>query len=63
MTSPKQQPIEVSPSDLPLHCPQSQELWNLHPRVFLDVEKTGQATCPYCGQNYIFNTTVNDKDS
>ncbi|MCA0371088.1 MAG: zinc-finger domain-containing protein [Proteobacteria bacterium] len=21
-----------------------------HPRVFLDLGKTGQATCPYCGR-------------
>ncbi|CUT16954.1 MULTISPECIES: zinc-finger domain-containing protein [Candidatus Ichthyocystis] len=62
MSSPKQHPIEVLSSDLPLHCPQSQEVWNLHPRVFLDLEKTGQAICPYCGQSYILNSTTNDTD-
>ncbi|MCX7861308.1 MAG: zinc-finger domain-containing protein, partial [Chloroflexus sp.] len=28
------------------------ELWNSHPRVFLDVASTGQAQCPYCGTVY-----------
>jgi uncharacterized Zn-finger protein len=25
------------------------KLWNSHPKVYLDVAKTGQAKCPYCG--------------
>ncbi len=45
--------IEVSTDDLPLHCPMpSMLLWNAHPRVFLPVEKTGEALCPYCGTRY-----------
>jgi uncharacterized Zn-finger protein len=24
----------------------------LHPRVFLPIEKTGEVTCPYCGAKY-----------
>ena len=45
--------IEVEPKDLPLHCPTpSMQLWDTHPRVFLDVEKTGEALCPYCGTRY-----------
>ncbi len=44
---------EVSQADLPLHCPMSDmTLWNSHPRVFLDVEATGSAVCPYCGAEY-----------
>jgi uncharacterized Zn-finger protein len=27
-------------------------LWNSHPRVFLPVEKTGWAKCPYCSAEY-----------
>jgi hypothetical protein len=27
-------------------------LWNAHPRVFLPIEKTGEALCPYCGTRY-----------
>lgn len=45
--------IEVSATDLPLHCPMpSMLLWNAHPRVFLPIEKTGEALCPYCGTRY-----------
>ena len=45
--------IEVSRSDLPLSCPRpDDEVWNMHPRVYLPIEKTGEATCPYCGAHY-----------
>jgi len=45
--------IEVTADDLPLHCPlPSMRLWNTHPRVFLAVERTGEAQCPYCGTRY-----------
>lgn len=43
----------VTASDLPLSCPMpGMYLWNSHPRVFLPVEKTGWAKCPYCGAEY-----------
>jgi len=46
--------IEITAEDLPLHCPTpSQLLWNSHPRVFLPIEETGEALCPYCGTRYI----------
>ena len=45
--------IEVTAADLPLHCPMpSMLLWNAHPRVFLPIENTGAALCPYCGTQY-----------
>ena len=45
--------IKVSRNDLPLSCPRPQdEVWNMHPRVYLPIEKTGAATCPYCGARY-----------
>ena len=54
-TDNKSQHIEVTAADLPLHCPTSAMLlWNAHPRVFLDVAKTGTAKCPYCGTLYAF---------
>jgi uncharacterized Zn-finger protein len=28
------------------------KIWNSHPKVYLDVAKTGQAKCPYCGTVY-----------
>lgn len=44
---------EVTRADLPLHCPmESMSLWNSHPRVYLAVEATGSAKCPYCGADY-----------
>ena len=45
--------FEVTAKDLPLHCPTKQvALWASHPRVFLDITVTGEATCPYCGTRY-----------
>ncbi len=47
----------ISKADLPLSCPlPSQTLWNAHPKVYLPIEKTGQATCPYCGTQYRLET-------
>ena len=45
--------VDVTAGDLPLHCPlPSQKLWNTHPRVYLPVEMTKEARCPYCGTLY-----------
>ncbi len=45
---------EVTREMLPLHCPlPSTSLWNSHPRVYLPIEDTGQAKCPYCGTDFI----------
>lgn len=44
---------QVTRADLPLCCPMpGMQLWNSHPKVFLPVEKTGWAKCPYCGAEY-----------
>ena len=44
---------EVTREDLPLSCPMpSMDLWNSHPKVYLPIEKTGEAKCPYCGADY-----------
>ena len=44
---------EVTTKDLPLACPMdNQTLWNAHPKVYLPIEKTGKAKCPYCGIDY-----------
>lgn len=43
----------VTRADLPLHCPlPSMYLWNSHPKVYLAVEATGEAKCPYCSSTY-----------
>jgi len=44
---------DVTQDDLPLSCPMpGMQLWNSHPRVFLPIEKTGWAKCPYCSAEY-----------
>jgi uncharacterized Zn-finger protein len=43
----------VRQKDLPLSCPMpGMYLWNSHPKVYLPVEETGEAKCPYCGAQY-----------
>jgi len=45
---------EVTAKDLPLSCPmEGMRLWDAHPRVYLPIEATGKATCPYCEAEYI----------
>ena len=45
---------EVTRADLPVHCPlPGMSRWNSHPRVFLPLEETGEARCPYCGALYV----------
>ena len=50
----EQRRIDIGTRDLPLHCPlSSMSLWNSHPRVYLPIEQTGYARCPYCGTEYV----------
>ena len=43
-----QNQYEVTEEDLPLSCPMPQMyLWNSHPRVYLPIQQTGWAKCPY----------------
>ena len=38
-----------------IFCPSPKadmQLWNSHPRVFLDIAGSGAAKCPYCGTVY-----------
>lgn len=51
-----QEPRQVTAADLPLYCPPvGAALWELHPRVYLPIEHTGAAYCPYCGAKYVLN--------
>lgn len=44
----------VRRSDLPLSCPTPEmTLWSSHPRVYLAIESSGRAQCPYCGAEYV----------
>ena len=52
-------PIELLAKDLNaqggVFCPSPKadmKLWNSHPRVYLDVARSGTAKCPYCGTVY-----------
>lgn len=46
----EQKKTDVSSHDLPLCCPTKKEiLWSAHPRVYLSIERNGEAACPYCG--------------
>jgi uncharacterized Zn-finger protein len=31
-------------------------LWNSHPKVYLPIEATGEAKCPYCGADYFLGS-------
>ena len=45
--------VELDGADLPAFCPNpAMPVWSSHPRVFLDVARTGEARCPYCGTAY-----------
>jgi uncharacterized Zn-finger protein len=38
-----------------VYCPSPKahmSVWNSHPKVYLDVARTGQAKCAYCGTVY-----------
>jgi len=45
---------EVTRADLPLSCPMpGMSLWNSHPKVYLPIEATGKARCPYCSADFV----------
>ncbi|PIE82761.1 MAG: hypothetical protein CSA09_05455 [Candidatus Contendobacter odensis] len=45
-----QNSYEVTRADLPVSCPMpDMSVWNSHPKVYLSLEATGKAQCPYCG--------------
>ena len=55
--------IELLASDLNalggVYCPSAKahmDIYSTHPRVFLDVARTGQGKCPYCGTVYALKT-------
>jgi uncharacterized Zn-finger protein len=49
-----QRVVKVGRAELPLCCPRPvDEVWNMHPRVYLSIEKSGEAVCPYCGARYV----------
>ncbi|HEB87692.1 MAG TPA: zinc-finger domain-containing protein [Gammaproteobacteria bacterium] len=52
---------EITRADLPLHCPMdNMSRWNSHPRVFLPIEDSGEARCPYCSALYILKPKIGE---
>ena len=48
--------VQVDRADLPLSCPlPEQKLWDAHPRVYLPIEDSGVAVCPYCGTRFVLS--------
>jgi uncharacterized Zn-finger protein len=52
--------VHVTAKDLHGHgvvfCPNPKmPLWSAHPKVYLDVAKTGEVSCPYCGAHYVLD--------
>ena len=59
MSSPESLPAnterryQVARAEVPLSCPTpAMAVWNSHPRVYLPIEATREARCPYCGTLY-----------
>lgn len=55
----KQEVVELQAEDLNpeggIFCPNPKagmQLWNAHPKVYLDMAHAGAAKCPYCGTEY-----------
>lgn len=47
------QTVKVQRSDLPAYCPtESMGLWNSHPRVYIPLDESPEANCPYCGTRF-----------
>jgi uncharacterized Zn-finger protein len=49
--------VEVSAAELQgpgvVACPNPKmALWSNHPKVFIDVARSGEGKCPYCGTIY-----------
>jgi len=59
-----QQRYEVHRRDLPLSCPMpGMYLWNSHPKVYLPIEESGEAKCPYCGAQYVLGGADDSKEN
>lgn len=57
-----QKNYQVTTQDLPVCCPLPEmAVWNSHPRVYLPIEETGEASCPYCGAHYTLIDFQNKK--
>ncbi len=56
--------VEVTKDELPMHCPTpDSSLWNSHPRVYIPLEDSPEATCSYCGTVYRLVESKSDSAS
>jgi uncharacterized Zn-finger protein len=48
------EPVVIKRDELPAYCPtESMGLWNSHPRVYIPLEESDTADCPYCGTRFV----------
>ena len=45
--------IKVTSAESICCPPKEQALWNQHPRVYLELGKSDEVNCPYCGNHFI----------
>ena len=60
MNTTAQDAVHVTEKDLQgpgvVFCPNPKMAqWSTHPKVYLDVATTGEASCPYCGTKYVLD--------
>lgn len=45
--------VEVTRNELPMHCPTpGSAMWDGHPRVYIPLEESDEASCSYCGTRF-----------
>lgn len=53
----KKKTYHITTADLPLSCPsKNMNTWNSHPKVYLELDSSGKATCQYCGAEYVLES-------
>lgn len=46
--------VKITDKSQPLCCPPANmSLWNMHPKVYLELDADKQAMCPYCSTYYV----------
>ncbi|MAJ91852.1 MAG: hypothetical protein CMF40_06665 [Legionellales bacterium] len=54
ITDDNQMVVNIKLNQLPLHCPLPDiNLWSQHPKIYLPINSSNKAKCPYCGTEYI----------
>lgn len=43
--------VTIRSTDLPVTCPmETDEVWNMHPKVTIPLDRTDSYVCPYCSR-------------